>query len=187
VLAAALYSDPKDIVAAKEMVCAQLAAGRRGNNGGGLEGPAVLPERDVVGSGESEKNPLDGLAHSVAMRFEYNAAKLSGGLDESCLEYVAEYLNVARVYNLTSAQRLKFLHKLLAGEATRFYLESVQTHLPTFIQAVDVMSAEHNSVVPQSRVNNHLSTPFAGRGIYGRSNKGVRATEALGGVRECSV
>jgi len=157
-LAASLYTDAEDTVAAKEIVRVQLAAGRRANATAATDDSPSASGHNGGSSHMGGTNPPDRLAHNVAMRFKDKAAKFSGGLGEAWMEYVADYQQVSRDYNLTSSQKLQFLHNLLAGDAKRFYLENVQAFATSFNQAVELVSTEYNSVVRQSRVKNYLST-----------------------------
>ena len=51
-------------------------------------------------------NGVDKIAHNIAMRFRDVREKLSGNLRESWMEYVAEYQQMGRDYNLTPRQKL---------------------------------------------------------------------------------
>eukprot|EP00170_Pyropia_yezoensis_P002751 contig_11549_g2756 len=92
------------------------------------------------------------------MRFRDPAAKFSGNLGESWSEYIAEYQQVARDYELTASQKLQYLHNLLRGDAKRFFLDRVHGTAATFAQAVDMVGAEYNSIVRQDRFKNYLSS-----------------------------
>lgn len=76
------------------------------------------------------------------------------------MEYVPDYQQVARDYNLSFPQKLQFLHNLLRGDAKRFYLNSAGTHMNTFQQAVDRMDKEYNSVVRQNREKLSMQPPL---------------------------
>ncbi|GAB0493903.1 hypothetical protein MMPV_005190 [Pyropia vietnamensis] len=126
------------------------AAGRR----------SLEPERESkqsAASAAASSASADPAAHNVAMHFRDQAAKFSGDLGESWNEYVAEYQQVARDYELTASQKLQYMHNLLRGDAKRFFLDRVHGTAATFAQAVDMVSAEYNSIVPQDRVKNYLS------------------------------
>jgi len=121
-LAASLYSDADNTVAAKEIVRVQLAAGRRANAAATTDDSPSASGHTGGSSSAGGTNPPDRLAHNVAMRFKDKSAKFSGGPGEAWMEYVADYQHVSREYNLTGSQRLQFMHNLLAGDAKRFPL-----------------------------------------------------------------
>jgi len=156
-LAASLYSDPEDTVAAKEIVRAQLAAGRRTNALGTADPASEEPVRGS-GRGTGGTSSQDRLAHNVGMRFRDPSAKFSGGIGESWMEYVGDYQQVARDYNLTATQKLQFLHNIVVGAAKRYYINHVQAFATTFAQAVEMVGNEFNSAVQQNEVKTYLST-----------------------------
>lgn len=86
--------------------------------------------------------PSNRAAHDVPVRFRDNSHKFSGGIGESWIEYVADYLQVARDYNLTPTQKFIFLHNLLCGDAKRFYMDSVEIYAINFGQAVELVKDE---------------------------------------------
>ncbi|KAK1866676.1 hypothetical protein I4F81_009192 [Pyropia yezoensis] len=91
------------------------------------------------------------------MRFRDSSSKFSGNLGKTWTEYVAEYQQVARNYDLSQEQRFQLMHNILSGDAKRFYLDEVQSYASTFKQAVEMVSAEYNSIVRQYRVKNYLA------------------------------
>lgn len=152
-LATALYPEAEERSVATEMASEVEAAGRRSRVAGVQHESALSTATSAAASGAS----ADRAAHNVAMRFRDQAAKFSGNLGESWNEYVAEYQQVARDYELTASQKLQYLHNLLRGDAKRFFLDRVHGTAATFAQAVDMVSAEYNSIVRQDRVKNYLS------------------------------
>mgnify|MGYP000315045443 CR=1 FL=1 len=156
-LAASLYSDPEDAGAAKEIVRAQLAAGSRAN---AVCAADTVPEEPTRGSGSGGGGPSsqDRLAYNVGMRFRDRAAKFSGGVGESWMEFVGDYQQVARDYSPTAKQKLQYLHNIVTGAAKRYYLNHVQAFATTFAQAVEMGVAEFNSAVQQKEVKTYLST-----------------------------
>lgn len=153
-LATALYPEAEERTIATELASEVEAAGRRSRTPGSQQQSALT-------TGSSAATPsagVDRAAHNVAMRFRDQAAKFSGNLGESWSEYVAEYQQVARDYELTATQKLQYLHNLLRGNAKRFFLDRVHGTAATFAQAVDMVSAEYNSIVRQDRVKNYLSS-----------------------------
>jgi len=107
-LAASLYTDAEDTVAAKEIVRVQLAAGRRANATAATDDSPSASGHNGGSSSVGATSPPDRFAHNVAMRFKDKAAKFSCGLGEAWKEYVADYLQVSRDYNLTASQKLRF-------------------------------------------------------------------------------
>ena len=109
------------------------------------------------------------IAHNVAMRFKDESAKFSGHIGQSWQEFVDEYLQVTRDYELSPTQRLNYLHNLLAGDAKRFYLDHVQPYAANYQQAIEMVNKEYNSNVRQNRVKNYLNSlrisQFAGEGL----------------------
>ncbi|GAB0492781.1 hypothetical protein MMPV_004051 [Pyropia vietnamensis] len=152
-LATALYPEAEERTIATELATEVEAAGRRPRSSSTQQESTVTAATSSTPSGGS----ADRAAHNVAMRFRDQAAKFSGNLGESWSEYVAEYQQVARDYEMTASQKLQYLHNLLRGDAKRFYLDRVHGTAATFAQAVDMVSAEYNSIVRQDRVKNYLS------------------------------
>lgn len=153
-LATALYPEAEERTIAMELASEVEAAGRRSRT------PAPQ-QQSALTTGSSAAAPsagVDRAAHNVAMRFRDQAAKFSGNLGESWSEYVAEYQQVARDYELNATQKLQYLHNVLRGDAKRFFLDRVHGTAATFAQAVDMVSAEYNSIVRQDRVKNYLSS-----------------------------
>ncbi|GAB0496233.1 hypothetical protein MMPV_007545 [Pyropia vietnamensis] len=153
-LATALYPEAEERTVATELASEIEASGRRSR------GPAARGEESTPSTAATATSPgvsVDRAAHSIAMRFRDQASKFSGNLGESWSEFVAEYQQVARDYELTASQKLQYLHNLLRGDAKRFFLDRVQGTAATFAQAVDMVSAEYNSIVRQDRVKNYFS------------------------------
>lgn len=118
-LATALYPEAEERTAAMEMATEVEAAGRR------PRGPGTQAEQSTASTGitpASRGTSVDRAAHNNAMRFRDQASKFSGNLGESWSEFVAEYQQVSRDYELTASQKLQYLHNLLRGDAKRFYL-----------------------------------------------------------------
>eukprot|EP00171_Calliarthron_tuberculosum_P001155 IDg1155t1 len=155
-LALGLYNDNEDTVAAEEIAKAIVSEGRSSGRAGIGAGPSAAGRVETTET-FSAPSADHKTAHSIAMRFKDSSAKFSGDIGESWMEYVAEYQQVARDYNLSPSQKLQFLHNLVRGDAKRFYLNSVESHVNTFRQAVDMISMEYNSVVRQNRVKNYLN------------------------------
>ena len=82
------------------------------------------------------------LAHNIAMRLKEREKKFSGDLGESWMEFVNEYSQISRDYNLGPSQKLQYLQNLLHGDAKRFYLDEVDGHATTFQQAVTMLEDE---------------------------------------------
>ncbi|GAB0489865.1 hypothetical protein MMPV_001091 [Pyropia vietnamensis] len=152
-LATALYPEADDRTVATELALEVEAAGRRSRSSN-LQRDSTL---SGAASAAASSASADRAAHNVAMHFRDQAAKFSGDLGESWNEYVAEYQQVARDYELTASQKLQYMHNLLRGDAKRFFLDRVHGTAATFAQAVDMVSAEYNSIVRQDRVKNYLS------------------------------
>lgn len=151
-LATSLYVDPEDRVAANQLATELVAAGRRVSGSAAASQPPSPNRR-----GDASPAASDRTAHNIAMRFRDSSSKFSGNLGEAWMEYVAEYQQVARDYDLSQEQRFQFMHNILSGDAKRFYLDKVQSYASSFSQAVDMVSAEYNSIVRQNRVKNYLS------------------------------
>lgn len=124
--------------------------------------PPIPPTGPLGNSGSQDTsgsyNNSYRVAHNVAMRFKYESSKFSGDIGQSWNEYVAEYQQVSRDYNLTERQKLQFLHNLFIGDAKRHYLDSVAPHCHNFNHAVEEIGNEYNSSVRQNRVRNVLNT-----------------------------
>ena len=85
------------------------------------------------------------------------------------MEYVDEYAQIARDYNINHIRRLQYLHKILRGDAKRFYLDRIDGYATTYQQAIDMINNEYNSPVRQTRVKNYLNSlrlrTFESKGI----------------------
>lgn len=72
------------------------------------------------------------------------------------MECVAEYQQVARAYDLSQEHRFRYRRKILSGHAERISLDEVQSYATSFSLAVDMVSAEYNSIERQNQVKNYL-------------------------------
>ena len=130
--------------------------------------PSVsIQSKTQISPGNSESGPIGPtggrteshkVAHNIAMRFRQNSSNFTSGIGESWNEYIAEYLQVARDYDLNNQQKLLYLHDIIGGDAKRFYLDSVYPHVQTFNHAVEPIGREYNSSLRQNRVKNLLNT-----------------------------
>ncbi|OSX74486.1 hypothetical protein BU14_0287s0005 [Porphyra umbilicalis] len=142
-LATSLNKDAEDRVVATQMASALVAEShRQGGGSSATTSPSPAARGDTASSGG------DRTAHNIAMRFRDPSVKFSGNLGESWMEYVAEYQQVARDYDLSPSQCFQYLRNLLRGDATRFYLDKVQPYATSFTQAVDQVSVELCSGIP---------------------------------------
>lgn len=91
------------------------------------------------------------------------------------MEYVAEYQQVSRDYNLSQTQKMQFLHNIVRGDAIRFYLSRVDNEATNFNQAVTMIESEYNSFVRQNRIKNYLNC----QRINKLANEGVDKLAAL--------
>lgn len=152
-LAANLYTDDEDKLAAEQITKEILKAGRRTARGA----QSSVPTDETQGRTGPSPPQKDKLAYYVGARFRDKDQKFSGDLGESWLEYVAEYQQVARDYGLTPAQKKQYLHNLLRGDAKRFYLDRIDNEVNRFNEAIRLIGNEYNSIVRQNRVKNHLA------------------------------
>lgn len=81
---------------------------------------------------------------------------------------------MARDCGMSSAQKLKFLHNLLRGDAKGFCLDGV-AHFGTFAQAIQQVNLEYNSAVRQNR----FKTSLSGLRMASFEAKGHDATSSL--------
>lgn len=101
--------------------------------------------------------PYDRLSYNISQRYRDAASKFSGEPDQVWPEFVQDYLLMARDNHLSVEQRYQYLHYVLAGDAKRFYLNTVQGHDTSFTEAVAMIEAEYNSAAKQMQVKNTLS------------------------------
>ena len=94
----------------------------------------------------------------MAMTLRDRDKKFSGDVGECWQEYVDEYRQVLRDYNLTPAQKLQYLHNLLRRDAKRFYLDTVEGYATNFDQIISMIEREYNSIVRQKEVKNFLKS-----------------------------
>lgn len=159
-LATSLYDEAEDREAAITIATEIIADGRRSRRNTDTQ-----HSNHNTGSNGTQRTTLSGssgnteqVAHRIAMRFKDDSAKFSGSIGECWGEFVAEYQQVARDYNLTESHKKQFLHNLVRGDAKRFYLNQVQTYTTTFAASVQMVESEYNSVVRQNRVKNYLNS-----------------------------
>lgn len=57
------------------------------------------------------------------MRLKDTARKFIGAIGECWMEYVDDYKQIARDYNLSVTQKLQYMHSGLRSDAKMFYLE----------------------------------------------------------------
>lgn len=100
---------------------------------------------------------VDGPAYNISMRYRDPSSSCSGGHTHIRPDYVADYLLMARDNHWTVEQRYQYLHYALAGNAKRFYLNTVQGHATTFSEAVAKIEAEDNSISKQMQSKIMLS------------------------------
>lgn len=149
-LATSLYVDPEDRVAANQLATELVAAERRAGGSAAASQPSPPARRGDAPSAASDRT-----SHNIAMRFRDPTSKFSGSLGEAWMEYVVESQQVARDYDLSQEQRFQYMHNIMSGYAKRFFLDKVQSYATFFSQAVDMVSAENNSIVRQNRVKNY--------------------------------
>ena len=90
------------------------------------------------------------------MRFRDKEENFSSDIGKSCIEFVAEYLQVAHHYNLSNAQKKQYMHNLLRDDAKRFYPYRVDNRVNNFTPAVQMIDNEYNSIFLQNRVKMYL-------------------------------
>ena len=160
-IATDLYEDQEDVNAATEMAKAIVMAGRRTSpqNLDRQTGENSSAVRSTNQIGGSAGNGLgDKTAHNIAMRLKERDKKFSGDLGESWAEYVADYEQISRDYNLSVSKKLQYMHNLFRDDAKRFYLNNVDGYATSFKQAVEMIGNEYNSPVRQNRVKNYLKS-----------------------------
>lgn len=84
--------------------------------------------------------------------------KISGEFHESWMEYVDEYLEIYREYNLTPPHRPQFLHNLLRIDAKRYFLDKIGEYATSFQQDIQMLEEKYNSAVRHTRVKNCLNS-----------------------------
>lgn len=92
------------------------------------------------------------------MRLKDSESKFSEDLEEYWQEYVDEYDQLSRDYNLNAYQKRQYLYNTFSKNMLRFYLDHVYHYATMYIQAVDMIDSEHNSLIRQSRVKNQLNS-----------------------------
>lgn len=90
-----------------------------------MAGPSSSAGSAPVASPGGGNHTSDSLAHNVATRFRDLRAKCPGASKQVWYEYEAEYQSMSRYCGLTSDQRYMYPHNMLAGDAKRYYLNTV--------------------------------------------------------------
>ena len=112
------------------------------------------------------------------MRFKDENSKFSGSIGYFFQDYVSDYLQAARDYDLSSTQKLQLMHNIFTGDAKLYYYDRLECYASGFNQAVDMIKDEYNSPVRQDRCKNSLSAMRVARFVKDR----VEVSEALGKV-----
>ena len=107
-----------------------------------------IPERDAPD--DSRK------VHNVAMRLDKEEKKFSGRIDENIAEYLSNYECIAIDYNLSEADKYRFLHNLFRGDAKRFFLDKIKPFVRSYNEAVKRMNQEFNSATKQEKILTQL-------------------------------
>lgn len=156
-LAHGLYNYQEDTAAAVESANLIVRSSRatRTDLDPTAQQPIVAAHGDVA---KSQNQSADRVAHNVAMRLKDSEKKFSGDLGQCWIEYVDEYQQISRDYNLSASQKLQYLHNILCKDAYRFYCDRVQSYATSFNQAVSMIDQEYNSPVRQTRVKNYLKS-----------------------------
>jgi predicted phage-related endonuclease len=97
------------------------------------------------------------ISHKMAMRFAKSDTKFTGDLDQSYTEFISNYQDASKYYELTPTQKLQYIYLLFDGEAKRFYRNYVANTVKTFNEAHARLLEEHNSSTRQNRVKKELS------------------------------
>lgn len=159
-LAHGLYTDAEDQSVAIEIANLIIASGRRVRQDlqvGDSSSTANNSAAPTTSSGARETIAQEKMAHNVAMRLKDTDKKFSGDLGECWHEFVDDYQQISRDYNLSATQKFQYLHNILRRDALRFYLDRVQNYATNFPQAVEMIDREYNSPVRQTRVKNYLN------------------------------
>jgi hypothetical protein len=90
----------------------------------------------------------------MATRFKIEQ-KFTGKLGEDLTEYVSNYMDAAKDYDLTNKKNLDFMHHLLDREAKRFYRENVLSFCTNCAEATAMMQEDFNSLTRQNCVRKH--------------------------------
>lgn len=91
------------------------------------------------------------------------------------MEFVDDYSQVARDYNLSIAQKLQYIYNILRGDAKRVSMGRVEGYASSYQQAVGMINSEYNSPVRQTRVKNYLTSLR----LDSFESKGIRTSAAL--------
>lgn len=86
----------------------------------------------------------------MAMRLKDAEAKFFGQLDKCWVERIDSYHKMSCEYILNDEQKGQYIHNLLWNDAARFYATAVEPHAATVQIAADMISAQCNSLVPQT-------------------------------------
>ena len=154
-----ICEDQEDCHAAVDILTEILAAGRRvradisQTDNNSHETPQATTRQ-----APSTSAPDIG-AQNVVMRLTERDKKLSRELGETWMDFVAEYMQVCGDYAPSTTQKLHYMHKLLHGDAIRFYLNHMDGYAASFQQSIDLVEKEYNSAVRHARVKSFLNIP----------------------------
>lgn len=137
--ATTLYKNETDKAAAVEIVKSIISSGRKNQ-----------PPRQVTPTQSATQDTLettrstfaDKISHNMVIWLKDREKKFSGDVGECWQEYVEEYRQVLRDYNLTPAKKLQFWHNLVRGDAKRFYLDSMEGYSTNLEQAIYIIERE---------------------------------------------
>lgn len=158
-LADRLYQDGPEKDVAMELATGIIHGRLRGSvtAEGVADTNSVPAAAAAAGTVAAAPTPVDRLSFNISQRYRDIATRFSGEPDQVWSEFVQDYLLMARDNHLSVEQRYQYLHYVLAGDAKRFYLNTVQGHATTFTEAVAMIEAEYNSTAKQMQVKNTLS------------------------------
>ena len=175
-LATSLYDEAEDREVVEEFARKVMVENRRGRDTNDL---SQTPQPFSASSSTIRSSDVgSSIAHKIAMRFKDEKSKFSCSIGQFFQDYISDYLQAGRDYDLSPTQKLQSMHNIFTGDAKRYYCDRVAGYASGFIQAVDMIKDEYNSPVRQDRCKNCFSAMRVARFV----KDGVEVSEAPGKV-----
>ena len=127
-LATSLYDEVEDREVVEELATKVMAENRRGpdtNDANQTPQPFSASSSTITSSDVGSS-----IAHKIAMRYKDEKSKFSCSIGQFFQDYISDYLQAGRDYDLSAAQKLQSMHNIFTGDAKRYYYDLLKaTHL----------------------------------------------------------
>lgn len=140
----------------------------------------LVSTTDVVTVRTQNYNDDRRFAPNVALRFE-KEDEFAAKIGEDVIEFIAKYIEATVDYELCVSQKRHYFHKLLGGDAKKFYKTLVKLECSSFEYACVKIENEYSSIAIQNIVRKYPQTLTV---ISTMEQKSCNVSEALDELRE---